>query len=162
MTNQLEQYIDMFKKLNRAVVDGYRAPHKPILLLTVIDLIEAGEISTPDIFLDNRLVERFKYNWERYIDGGIDCMNVVVAEGLSLKLDRRYPFKCNIANPFYHMKREAFWTLVKSSNHKEREAYSVKALKDCFECARIDEDLFTLCLDENGRATLRKCLIALI
>lgn len=45
------------------------APHKPLMLLTVIDLIEAGEIG-PDglVVYDVRLVSRFRDYWELVLD----------------------------------------------------------------------------------------------
>jgi putative restriction endonuclease len=40
------------------------APHKPLMLLTVIDLIESGDISDGWIRFDVRLVSRFRDYWE--------------------------------------------------------------------------------------------------
>ncbi len=40
------------------------APHKPLMLLTVIDLIESGDISDGWIRYDVRLVSRFRDYWE--------------------------------------------------------------------------------------------------
>jgi len=40
------------------------APHKPLMLLTVIDLIEAGDITDGWVKYDVRLVSRFRDYWE--------------------------------------------------------------------------------------------------
>lgn len=45
------------------------APHKPLMLLTVIDLIEAGEIGADGLVTyDVRLVSRFRDYWELVLD----------------------------------------------------------------------------------------------
>ena len=48
---ELRHYIDTFSHLHTAKVKGYRAPHKAILLLAVIDLVEAKKIAAPRIEL---------------------------------------------------------------------------------------------------------------
>lgn len=40
--NELEPYIDAFTHLKRGVTKYGLAPHKPILLLTLIELIDKG------------------------------------------------------------------------------------------------------------------------
>lgn len=45
------------------------APHKPLLLLTVMDLIEAGEVGADGVVVyDVRLVSRFRDYWELVLD----------------------------------------------------------------------------------------------
>jgi putative restriction endonuclease len=40
------------------------APHKPLMLLTVIDLIESGDVPDGWVRYDVRLVSRFRDYWE--------------------------------------------------------------------------------------------------
>lgn len=40
----LQTYLRAFSKLNRATRHGIKAPHKPVLLLSVIQSIASGEI----------------------------------------------------------------------------------------------------------------------
>ena len=42
--SNLAKYIDQFSNLNVHVSYGKYAPHKPIMLLTIISLIDSGEI----------------------------------------------------------------------------------------------------------------------
>ncbi len=44
------------------------APHKPLMLLTVIDLIESGDISDGWVKYDVRLVSRFRDYWELVLE----------------------------------------------------------------------------------------------
>ena len=48
---ELKHYIDAFSSLHTAKVKGYKAPHKAILLLSVIDLVEEGSVASPHIRL---------------------------------------------------------------------------------------------------------------
>ena len=41
--------------LSTAVIMGKRAPHKAVLLLAIMDLVEAGKLSTPRIELSKEL-----------------------------------------------------------------------------------------------------------
>lgn len=41
--HELKHYIDAFSTLHTAKVKEHRAPHKAVLLLAVIDLVEEGE-----------------------------------------------------------------------------------------------------------------------
>lgn len=56
---ELRHYIDAFSSLHTAKVKGHKAPHKAVLLLAIIDLIEEELIMTPYIDLSDELVERF-------------------------------------------------------------------------------------------------------
>ncbi len=45
------------------------APHKPLMLLTVIDLLEAGEIGLEGLVVcDVRIVARFRDYWDLVLD----------------------------------------------------------------------------------------------
>lgn len=72
---------------------GQLAPHKPLLLLAVIDLVECGIIRSPQIELSEALLTAFKLNDMRYTRH--------IAH-----------FKPNIGMPYYHMSGEPFWRLV--------------------------------------------------
>jgi putative restriction endonuclease len=73
---ELATYIKQFTHLNRAPgatwseVTKHRAPHKPILLLAVLDLVARGVITSP--FIDvtgdrGELNELFNLYWRRII-----------------------------------------------------------------------------------------------
>ncbi len=60
----LEKYLEAFSKMNRNSKRNakrtFKAPHKPILLLSVASLIKNGTIKENKILLDKTLI--FEYN----------------------------------------------------------------------------------------------------
>ena len=83
----LQQYIQKMERLRVDRAHG-AAPHKPILLLAVIELIERGRIPENKIFLTPELAETFREYW--------------------LKITDRRP---DITLPFFHLKSDGFWHL---------------------------------------------------
>ena len=124
-----------------------KAPHKPILLLSVIDLIEKGVITSNHIELSEELEREFAQNWARYV-------------GDSLL------FQAKIATPYWHLQNEPFWKLVGvncSEITKDNiigSKYSVNNLRKQVSYAEIDEELFELLNSEDTRAKFREILIA--
>ncbi len=59
----LQKYAKAFAKLKRGGTKYGAAPHKPILLLTLIELIEKGIVPDNRVFVDAQLVGTFKENW---------------------------------------------------------------------------------------------------
>lgn len=88
----------MIYNLNRNKQGGAYAPHKPVLLLSIIELIEDGVITTNKIELNDRLRQKFNVMWTRSVP-------------------QRCKFKCDIRAPFTYLSNEPFWTL--SENKKE-------------------------------------------
>lgn len=82
--NTLQKYIHEFTNLRIDRAHG-NAPHQPILLLTVIELIEQGRVCENKITPSPELVETFLKYW-------------------SVIPDR----KPNLALPFFHLKNRSF------------------------------------------------------
>ena len=139
--------------LRTAKIKGFCAPHKPLLLLSVIDLVERGVIDSNCIELSDALVRTFDANTKKYI-------------GVSMI------FKPNIGQPFYHMQNEPFWHLVESvygqsmaaesieEYKKKTVVYSLGRLRSDYVYAQIDQELFELLQDQTVRARLRVLLIS--
>ena len=151
----LSNYIEAFQSLHTAKVKGVKAPHKAVLLLAVIDLVEEKMIGTPRIRLTDALNNRFNEIWMRYI--GHSAI-----------------FTADICKPFYHMQHEPFWNLVEKQStmmtaepvvpSRERKdlpkgGYTIKAMREGYEYAEIDEALFALLQNADNRALLRVLLI---
>ena len=142
-------YAEELSRLHVNVTFGQRAPHKAILLLSVIDLIETGVITTNRIFFTREIDSQFRLNWVRY---------VAYLDGHSARA----------ATPFFHLTYEPFWSLIL----KTESGKTVKELADAriymnpdkmnkvIECAVIDSDLFDLLQDSVVRARLRVLLIS--
>lgn len=80
---------------------------------------------------------------------------IFVAEGLAMDIPHSYPFKCSIENPYYHLQHEPFWRLVKTEKGKERKFYSsLKALRDGFAYAEIDQELYDLMVNKESAVKL--------
>lgn len=161
MAKDLAYYTDLFCKMNRASLRGYTAPHKPILLLAIADLVEKGVICSNRFTLSDEVIDAFAENWGRYIDDGSND-TICLSEGLSIQTKTHYPFKRAVETPFYHMHSEPFWRLEKSRDFVQKPTYSILAIRKCFEYAEIDEELFHLMLDVQSRDIIRSSLIALL
>ena len=166
----LRYYIDAFSNLHVANVKGYKAPHKAVLLLAIIDMIEDRQINSTRILLTEELEVAFGKIWNRYVG------NSPV-------------FIPDISKPFYHMQHEPFWWLkekmpgtIKVANYepcdpfgkskKERFApkdkskkelpnnsYSVSTMRQAFAYAEIDLSLYNILQNSDSRALLRVILI---
>lgn len=123
------KYSTDFKKLRCAYVKGMgMAPHKPILLLSIIQLIAKGVITSNRIFITADLMLAFRQNWKLLVE------------------TKHTP---NFSLPFFHLRSEPFWYLVAKPG-KEIETTSSKSiksfknLKESIAFAEIDRDLFFL------------------
>lgn len=141
MQDDLTKYIAQFRSLNTNKRAGIDAPHKPILLLAILDLVESGAINGAKIELTELLERAFLHTWKRYV-------------GSSLL------FQPKVATPFWHMQNEPFYQLY-TNDGKELSGspYSVKKLRENT-YAILDKDLFELMKDENSRAQLRVVLVS--
>ncbi|MBQ1408731.1 MAG: hypothetical protein IIY87_03120 [Bacteroidales bacterium] len=153
-----KHYAELLSGMNRAVMKGYRAPHKLVLLMAICELVEEGKISNNQIPLTKELENKFKDLWRVYVDSDEVMPHDHVAEELFGGEKKTYPFKCNIANPFYHLSGEPFWMLKKSAIWRQRTSWSVAALRSDYDYAEIDADLFSIMND----STLREQIVALL
>lgn len=121
----------------------HRAPHKPLLLLSIMDLI-AGERVTSNFFeLDAELLDTFDRYWS----------TVIGAERAG-----------NILMPFYHLTSERFWHLVPVPGMEQAliAGGKIKSFRQFHSVAlgaRLDDDLFALLLAPAARADLRRVLV---
>lgn len=141
-------YAKLFSKLNRSGNRNlwpertlYKAPQKPILLLSVLDLMELGEISSHLISPSDELIEFYDRYWERSV-----------------------PFTrpSTPAMPFVRLRSEGFWHLSLVSGREQEADYaenSVSRLRECVLGAVLDEELYELVRDSDSRDYLRSLLI---
>lgn len=116
-----------------------RAPHKPLLLLSILDGIEQGWITENRIVLDDNLISTFFGYWNGIFEN---------------------EKKTTIALPFFHMKSEPFWELVfKNSELAFSENPSIKRINDRIAYASIDSVLFNTLSDSASRLKIQEILI---
>ena len=133
----LQHYCELFQRLHTAVISGQKAPHKAVLLLSVIELIEEKTISSPCIPLSDDLISRFNRNWKAHVHSD--------------------KFSPTITTPYWHLQNESFWRLNTYDGSELKKTYSEKYLKECT-FAIIDIDLFEL-LTEADNAVKFKGII---
>jgi len=103
----------------------YRAPHKPLLLLSVIDLISQGLIKRNFIELDSDLCELFNIYWSRAMPIGL---------------------RSNIALPFFHLAYDDFWKLVPKPGMEN----ILKSTRHIKGISRLNEMVLGAKLDDGG------------
>ncbi|NVN93221.1 MAG: HNH endonuclease, partial [Desulfuromonadales bacterium] len=150
--NDLIASLKLFTSLNRAPGPTWtdatkrKAPHKPILLLAVLDLVHRGVITTPFIAVTGDLVELnelFNLYWRRIITLGQTS---------------------SIAFPFSRLDREPFWELVPQPGKAITSAIinntsSATYLRKYALGAHLDDGLFNVMQSGEGRKALREALL---
>lgn len=138
----LSKTISMFQKLKTSKRNGRPAPHKAILLLSIMDLIEDGTVASPAIAYSKELETAFAYNWSEYI-GDDDT------------------FKAIPETPFWYMNSEPFWTLQRNDGGDIcdiRNTPTAGQLKGLKVYAEISPEIFKIMTFENNRIKLRQAL----
>ncbi len=140
-----DKWLDRLYNLRRDKSGSHERPHKPALLLSIIDLLDRGVITRNEVPLSNELVATFK----RYF--------AVV---------RRKNDQPTIQNPFFHLCGDKFWRLVPATG--EREIYqeglvsgapSVAELRRRVAYGKFDDGMWWLLSEPVARHQLREALI---
>ena len=142
MARDLTYYAKKFANLR---VDRARgtAPHKPILLLTVLDLFEKGYFARNEIYLSPELTANFLKFWHQFVASD---------------------HHSNIALPFFHLTGDKFWHLMPNPGFEAAIQARVKirtlpALRSAVKYAYLDGELFELLRDPQSRVELTTILI---
>ncbi|MBD9358848.1 HNH endonuclease [Methylomonas albis] len=138
----LNHYLLKFKNLRRDRKNG-GAPHKPILLLSIISLFESNPLQTNQIYITPELISFFKTNWATLVNS-----------------DHHMIF----ALPFYHLISDGFWRLVANPGcEKWVEAKSAMRsfsnLNTAVQYAELDFEITQLLKDLTNREILKKFLL---
>ncbi len=136
-------YTEHFSNLNTARKLGTPAPHKAILLLSVMEQIENNQINNNRIILTESLERTFLKLWKRYV--GVSVI-----------------YQAKVATPFWHLQNEPFWRLYLNNGQDLKtitSPYSIKRLREST-YAIMDQELFHLMKNEDSRAALRVTLIS--
>lgn len=141
-------FTSQFLILNRAYTKGLgKAPHKPVLLLVILEMVKVGDLLSNRVIYDGVFVGHFRNQWKRLVNSG---------------------HTPNSALPFFHMRSERkptfYWRLVIkpgmdipiTSSHSIK---SPRALEESLEYAEIDLGLYYLMADPVANEVLRKSLL---
>jgi putative restriction endonuclease len=148
MSNHMDKYLDVFTHLhtdrNRKYWTAetcFGAPHKPFLLLSVLDLAGQGQILENLIVPSQELVETFNGYW-----------NLVMPPGRTTSM----------AYPFFYLQNDGFWHLEPLPGRrmpKTATTPSMAWLRRNFAGAKMDQPLFALMRDPVARELLRQTLV---
>jgi putative restriction endonuclease len=143
MNRELNYYRDKFQKLG---VDRSRgiAPHKPTLLLSVIEQFEQRRLQHNQIYLTADLIAAFLKYWS----------NLVTTDHNS-----------DISLPFFHLTGDKFWHLMPNSGFEATILSKAKirglvALRNVVKYAYLDDELFEYLQDSRSRFQLAEALIS--
>ena len=146
MPEKIEALIYYSKKFERLRVDRAHglAPHKPILLLAVIERIQKEYIRDNKIYLSQDLIDVFLKYWS-YLGS--------------------FNHNPDISMPFFYMKSSKFWHLWPNPGYAKiisgkRKPKTLLESKDAIKYAYLDEDLFEFLQDETVRKSLLEVLIS--
>lgn len=142
MQESLQKYLKAFKKLRIDRAHGI-APHKPILLISVLQTFQNGFQNNQRIYITPELVALFKTNWSSLVTTKHDC---------------------RFALPFYHLTSDKFWKLIPKSGFENilqlsASMRSFANLNAAVDCAIIEEDLMQLMIDSKCNEILIQFLL---
>lgn len=139
----LVQWLRKFQKLRVDRASKTPAPHKPLLLLAILDFVESGKIAAPQVKLTPELAFRFLGYWE-----------IVGARGRSVG---------RVELPFFHLQSDG---ILRHVTHDGLDAAlasirpaSVELLNRVVNYAELPEDLFALMSNRQSRDAMRRTLI---
>ena len=134
--NNLNFYLDRIRRLNVNRNHGNPAPHKPLLLLAVIDFIEQNKVLNNRIEPSTEFVEAFLKYWNL------------------IRSDRPRIFL-----PFYYLRSDGFWHLYAKPDKAIYEFRSMSQIAENIAYASFDDDLFTLLAKPDTRELIRYAII---
>lgn len=135
----LKNYLKRFTKLRQGVTRYGKAPHKPVLLLTFIELFEKSELSGNKIYISPELVARFKETFALLV---------------------RTAHTSDFSLPFYHLATEGFWNIkTKLGPTLQVQIKSINTLSEVVDFGYFAEDLYSLFLDTDARNILKTAIL---
>lgn len=142
MQKQLQKYLNCFKKPRIDRAHGV-APHKPVLLLSVLQAFQNNLITYHRIFISPELVALFKANWSLLVTSNHDC---------------------RFALPFFHLTSDKFWNLIPKTDFENILQLKVAMrsfanLNAAVDCAIIEDDLLLLMKEKNSNNILQQFLL---
>ncbi|MFA5971925.1 MAG: HNH endonuclease [Lentimicrobiaceae bacterium] len=142
MQDHLLKYMLAFRKLHIDRSHGI-APHKPILLLSVLQAYQNNLITSQRIYITPEIVALFKTNWSLLVTTQHDC---------------------RISYPFYYLKSEKFWKLIPKPGFENIDQMgsimkSFSNLNAAVDFAVINDDLCFLMQDKSCNSILQQFLL---
>jgi putative restriction endonuclease len=144
----IEKYLEKFTNLRTdkgrdryPPYTYHRAPHKPFLLLSVMDLISQAQITENFIEPSLELVDTFNTYWSRIMPPGSTT---------------------SMAYPFSRLKTDGFWVRIPKPGYDPEIEYNVKSMRrfrELYLGAKMDDELFQYLYEPKTREQLRAVLV---
>ena len=144
----IEEFLSKFSKLNTdrgrhrwSAATCHCAPHKPFLLLSIMDLIAQGQIVENFIEPSFELVDTWNGYW-----------NAIMPIGKH----------SSMAYPFPRLQSDGFWYRIAKPGYDAKIDYNISSmtkLREIYAGARLDNALFGYLMDPVAREHLRSTLI---
>lgn len=131
-------YKESFCNLRCSFRNSKPAPHKAILLITLISLIRKEVIIYHQFIIDRYFIDEFNKQWNLLISNS-SCYNN------------------NICMPFFRMGSEKFWRIIGGNLDKPATSPSKLIEKNCM--VEIDKELFMILKNPEYRIKLNDILI---
>ena len=140
-TNLLDHYTTKFSNLrvdqNRDRYTSGKAPHKPILLLSLITLHQCSRTNLTDIKLNTDLTELWSELWS--------CLDYNRAGPIYL--------------PLYHLRSDGFWNLTYRTEQRPPQVRSMNGFERTVRSVSLDRDLVELMDNDETRNHLINALL---
>lgn len=142
MQQLLQKYLKAFKKLRIDRAHGI-APHKPILLISVLQTFQTGINNNQRIYISPELVALFKSNWNSLVTSKHDC---------------------RFSLPFYHLSSDKFWKLIPNAGFENilqlsASMRSFTNLNAAVNCAILNEELCEVMEDRKSNEILTQFIL---
>lgn len=145
LPKNIDYYCTCFKNLKTDKSRGV-APHQPLLLLSIIELITQGIIKENKFFISDELTKTFNEYWD-IVPSDYTCR-----------------YKKGLYLPFYHLRKSPFWHLTYHQQYMEEQPKKIKSykqLREVVKYAQLDQELFNFIKSENSRNELIDTLMSM-
>ncbi|MDB5014196.1 MAG: hypothetical protein JWQ25_2398 [Daejeonella sp.] len=138
------KYLSKLTHLNRANTAYGKAPHKPVLLISIIELIEKGLVINNRVFIDTDLVAAFQENWRLLVN------------------TLHQP---DFTQPFYYLQSEKvqgeqLWFLqAKLGCQINAHIQSITRLREVLDFGYFDEHFYSLLTNPDSRNIFKTVLL---
>ena len=138
----LDAYLEAFAKLRCGRVGDHLRPHKPVVLLAVMELFEGGE----------------------QIENRIEFQSLLEPSARYFEVVRESDDQCTPINPYFYMRSEGFWRhQPRPGQEAVLQAMSnppgVAGLLEIIDHVKLDDELHRLLCSAQNREILRQTII---
>lgn len=132
---KIEYYKNLLRAMTVSRLNGKNNLAKPILMLSILQGIQDGNIIANRITLTESLVNTYKTIFKEY----------------SIQAITSHIY------PYYYLKGDGFYHLIGDCSRKTP---SAQYLREDVEYARLDDDLWQLLQDEDARNEIKEAIIS--